>query len=109
MYKISDEVSIRGAIAYVPQLSASVRFLQIGERGISLSGGQKQRVSLAYAVYFRVDFYLLDDPLSAVDPPSLDRVIGPNGLVTHPGHSSQGRLQTENDGYNILMSLKGGR
>lgn len=32
-----------------------------------MSGGQKQRVSLARAVYFDADIYLLDDPLSAVD------------------------------------------
>eukprot|EP00897_Mesotaenium_endlicherianum_P001676 jgi/Mesen1/1536/ME000133S00550 len=40
---------------------------EIGERGINLSGGQKQRVSLARAVYFDADIYVLDDPLSAVD------------------------------------------
>ncbi|KAK9506249.1 hypothetical protein O3M35_008219 [Rhynocoris fuscipes] len=41
---------------------------EIGERGINLSGGQKQRVALARAVYSNRDIYLLDDPLSAVDP-----------------------------------------
>lgn len=40
---------------------------QLGERGVSLSGGQKARVSLARAVYYEADVYLLDDPLSAVD------------------------------------------
>ena len=40
---------------------------EIGENGINLSGGQKQRVSLARAVYYDADVYLLDDPLSAVD------------------------------------------
>lgn len=45
-----------------------VFILKIGERGINLSGGQKQRVSLARAVYSDRDIYLLDDPLSAVDP-----------------------------------------
>ena len=40
---------------------------QIGERGVSLSGGQRARVSLARALYFNADIYLLDDPLSAVD------------------------------------------
>ena len=40
----------------------------VGEKGHSLSGGQKARVSLARAVYNKSDYYLLDDPLSAVDP-----------------------------------------
>ena len=39
----------------------------IGEKGIMLSGGQKARISLARALYFDADVYLLDDPLSAVD------------------------------------------
>ena len=41
---------------------------EIGERGINISGGQKARVSLARACYSDADIYLLDDPLSAVDP-----------------------------------------
>lgn len=40
---------------------------EIGEKGINLSGGQKQRISLARAVYSDADFYIMDDPLSAVD------------------------------------------
>ncbi|ORX94321.1 P-loop containing nucleoside triphosphate hydrolase protein [Basidiobolus meristosporus CBS 931.73] len=40
----------------------------IGERGVTLSGGQKARVALARAVYQKADLYILDDPLSAVDP-----------------------------------------
>jgi ATP-binding cassette subfamily C (CFTR/MRP) protein 4 len=40
----------------------------VGEKGYTLSGGQKARVSLARCVYHEADIYLLDDPLSAVDP-----------------------------------------
>ncbi|KAI1307616.1 ATP-binding cassette sub-family C member 4 [Halotydeus destructor] len=40
----------------------------IGEKGYKLSGGQKARISLARAIYHQADIYLLDDPLSAVDP-----------------------------------------
>lgn len=48
---------------------------EIGERGVNLSGGQKARVALARAVYSNADIYLLDDPLSAVDPAVMSRVI----------------------------------
>jgi ATP-binding cassette subfamily C protein CydD len=40
---------------------------EIGEAGINLSGGQKQRVNLARAFLSQRDFFVLDDPLSAVD------------------------------------------
>lgn len=41
---------------------------EIGEKGANISGGQKARISLARACYSDADIYLLDDPLSAVDP-----------------------------------------
>jgi ABC-type bacteriocin/lantibiotic exporter with double-glycine peptidase domain len=40
---------------------------EIGESGINLSGGQKQRVSLARAFISKRPIWVLDDPLSAVD------------------------------------------
>ncbi|XP_049794892.1 ATP-binding cassette sub-family C member 4-like [Schistocerca nitens] len=40
----------------------------VGERGARLSGGQRARLALARAAYRDADVYLLDDPLSAVDP-----------------------------------------
>jgi ATP-binding cassette, subfamily B, multidrug efflux pump len=39
----------------------------VGERGVRLSGGQRQRVSLARAIYSGNPVLLLDDPFSAVD------------------------------------------
>jgi len=47
----------------------------IGERGINISGGQKARISLARAVYSEAEIYLLDDPLSAVDPEVANRIF----------------------------------
>lgn len=70
----------------------------VGERGASLSGGQRARISLARAMYKKASIYILDDPLSAVDPHVgkhlFDEVIGPMGfvqnatriLVTHQVH-----------------------
>ncbi|KAJ1983815.1 hypothetical protein H4R34_001058 [Dimargaris verticillata] len=40
----------------------------VGEKGTNLSGGQRARICLARAIYQRADLYVLDDPLSAVDP-----------------------------------------
>ena len=45
------------------QILSAGDMTEIGEKGINLSGGQKQRVSLARAVYYNADIYLLDDPL----------------------------------------------
>lgn len=61
------------------------RDTEIGDKGINLSGGQKQRLSLARACYYDADLYLLDDPLSAVDPHvarALDElVISSSGIL----------------------------
>ncbi len=49
---------------------------EIGEKGNNLSGGQKARLALARAVYSQADIYLLDDPLSAVDPKVARSIFG---------------------------------
>jgi ABC-type multidrug transport system fused ATPase/permease subunit len=48
---------------------------EIGEQGINLSGGQKQRVNLARAALRKPGLVLLDDPLSAVDFDTEDKLI----------------------------------
>ena len=48
---------------------------QIGEQGVNISGGQRARIALARAVYSRADIYLLDDPLSAVDPAVANQIF----------------------------------
>lgn len=47
----------------------------IGEQGFSLSGGQRQRIALARAIASRPALLLLDDPLSALDTKTEERVI----------------------------------
>ena len=65
-------------------------------QGVNLSGGQKQRVSLARAVYFDADIYLLDDPLSAVDSHVgkhiFQEVVGGKGLLKN-------KVSLENEKY----------
>lgn len=46
----------------------------IGEEGLSLSGGQRQRLALARAIAANPSILLLDDPLSAVDVRTEERV-----------------------------------
>ncbi|KAF9126806.1 hypothetical protein BGW39_006340 [Mortierella sp. 14UC] len=82
----------------------------IGEKGVTLSGGQRARVSLARAAYRDSDVYILDDPLSAVDP-KVGRVLFDNCingllkgkarvLVTH-------QLQYIKDCENVIVLERG--
>lgn len=71
---ISNEIYLHKQVTEVCALRRDFELLPkgdmtvVGERGSSLSGGQRARINLARAVYRQADLYLLDDPLSAVDP-----------------------------------------
>ncbi len=52
---------------------------EVGEHGINLSGGQKQRIALARAFIQDGDIIVLDDPLSALDQNTEDKIV--NNLI----------------------------
>jgi ATP-binding cassette, subfamily B, bacterial len=54
---------------------------RIGEQGMALSGGQRQRVALARAILARPEVLILDDPLSALDVHTEERVTRALGTL----------------------------
>jgi ATP-binding cassette subfamily C (CFTR/MRP) protein 4 len=72
--RFDKAISGANLIHDVAQLEKGVDTM-IGERGINISGGQKARISFARAIYQDADIYLLDDPLSAVDPPVAQKIF----------------------------------
>ena len=71
--EIWEALEIAAAKDFVSRLPDGLD-TQVGEQGLSLSGGQRQRLALARAVIGRPRVLVLDDPLSAVDVDTEDRV-----------------------------------
>lgn len=71
--RIREALTIAQAADFVAELPDDLD-TEVGEQGLSLSGGQRQRIALARAVAGRPPFLVLDDPLSAVDVETEDRV-----------------------------------
>ncbi|KAG9672583.1 P-loop containing nucleoside triphosphate hydrolase protein, partial [Aureobasidium melanogenum] len=79
------------------------------------SGGQRQRVALARAVYQRHQILVLDDPLSALDHRTQERVIvnllGPGGLLRN-SHTMVFLITSAPAAYSLadrILLLKHGR
>ncbi|RZM12808.1 MAG: ATP-binding cassette domain-containing protein, partial [Pedobacter sp.] len=66
--------------------------------GNNLSGGQKARLALARALYSQAEIYLLDDPLSAVDP-KVARNIYDNAIEGVLKHTNEKYSLNDKSGY----------
>lgn len=71
--QVWDALTIAQAADFVRALPEGIN-TQVGEQGLSLSGGQRQRIALARAIVGTPRILVLDDPLSAVDVDTEDRV-----------------------------------
>lgn len=71
--RVWEALEVAQAADFVRALPAGLD-TEVGEQGLSLSGGQRQRIALARAVAGHPRFLVLDDPLSAVDVETEDRV-----------------------------------
>ena len=77
-----DVVSKFWKIIEVCQLSDDLKlfpaneYSEVSPGGANLSGGQKARICLARAVYNDADIYILDDPISSVDPIVFNKIYG---------------------------------
>jgi ABC-type bacteriocin/lantibiotic exporter with double-glycine peptidase domain len=105
--KTLDACALRDDIQLLPGGDLT----EIGEKGINLSGGQKARVSLARAVYQQADFYILDDPLSAVDSHVghhlFNNVIANGGLLDGKTRIVAINSKTFLQHFDIIICLKG--
>ena len=72
-----------------------------GRRLNQLSGGQQQRVLLARALMQQSDVLLLDEPCSAVDPPSREHLLG---VMRQQASSGQTLLVSSHDWGSALDS-----
>lgn len=71
--EVAQALEIAQAADFVAELPEGLD-TEVGEQGHSLSGGQRQRIALARAIVGSPRILVLDDPLSAVDVDTEDKV-----------------------------------
>ncbi|KAI6212601.1 hypothetical protein M3Y94_00045300 [Aphelenchoides besseyi] len=109
----TKRLSMRVVFVMTSSFLPSGDLTEIGEKGINLSGGQKARVSLARSVYCRVEFYVLDNPFSAVDANVGQRifrnVVGPDGCLKNTTRIVALNSTAFLDQFDLIISLENGK
>lgn len=72
--KIKDTLATAALLEDIERFESGLK-TDVGEKGLKVSGGQRQRISMARAIYKRPAILLLDDPFSALDIATEQKVI----------------------------------
>jgi ABC-type bacteriocin/lantibiotic exporter with double-glycine peptidase domain len=72
--KFNDCINITELNSWIFNLKNSNKTV-VGEFGSNISGGQKQRISLARGIYSNKEIIILDEPLSAVDDETKEKIF----------------------------------
>ncbi|XP_074093124.1 ATP-binding cassette sub-family C member 10 isoform X2 [Macrotis lagotis] len=106
-WKVLEACALHDDLAILPDGDQT----EVGEKGVTLSGGQRARIALARAVYQENKFYLLDDPLAAVDADVATHLLH-KCILGILGHTTR-LLCTHRTEYleqaDIVLLLEGGR
>ena len=70
-YKVLEKCQLLSDLNQLP----GGELTEISSNGQNISGGQKARISLARAIYKNADIYVLDDPISSVDPINSEQIF----------------------------------
>ena len=77
-------------------------YSEVSPGGANLSGGQKARICLARAIYNDADIYILDDPISSVDPIVFNKIYG-NLLLNYLKNKTRIILQHD---HNFIQHME---
>lgn len=72
--RYNNSLNISEINSWISNLKDSDKTI-VGESGNNISGGQKQRISLARGIYSNKEIIILDEPLSAVDEETKEKIF----------------------------------
>ena len=76
---------------------------EVGYRGKLLSGGQRQRLCLARALLRNTPILILDEPISSLDPPTVDAISETLGKLTFASKWGQRPVTTLAVSHNLVL------